>query len=68
MYVAGLTPVKASRIFLAYGLSRIPTTLIWVSVGANAYEKNMLGMGITIAVLILLLIVVYLLGRNYRKI
>ena len=68
MYVAGLTPVKATRIFFAYGLSRIPTTLIWVSVGANAYEKNMLGMGITIAVLILLLVVVFLLGRNYRRI
>jgi len=68
MYVAGLTPVKASRIFFAYGLSRIPTTLIWASVGANAYEKNILGMGITIAVLILLLVVVFILGRNYRRI
>jgi len=68
MYVAGLTPVKASRIFFAYGLSRIPTTLIWVSVGANAYEKNILGLGITIGVLLLLLLVIFLLGRNYRKI
>jgi len=68
MYVAGLTPVKASRIFFAYGLSRIPTTLIWVSVGANAYEKNILGLVITATVLLLLIIVVFILGRNYRKI
>ncbi|MDD4971364.1 MAG: VTT domain-containing protein [Paludibacter sp.] len=68
MYVAGLTPVKASRIFFAYGLSRIPTTLIWVSIGANAYEKNVLGLVITAAVLLLLIIVVFILGRNYRRI
>ncbi|MDP4239976.1 MAG: VTT domain-containing protein [Bacteroidota bacterium] len=68
MYVAGLTPVKVSRIFLAYGLSRIPTTLIWVSIGANAYEKNIWGIGITLAVLLLLLILIFFLGRNYYKI
>jgi uncharacterized membrane protein YdjX (TVP38/TMEM64 family) len=67
MYVAGLTPVKASRIFLAYGLSRIPTTLIWVSIGANAYEKNLLGIGITLVLLLVLLIIIFLLGRNYHK-
>jgi len=68
MYVAGLTPVKTSRIFLAYGLSRIPTTLIWVSIGANAYEKNILGIGISVAVLLLLLIIIFFLGKNYYKI
>ena len=67
MYVAGLTPVKASRIFLIYGISRIPSTLIWVSVGANAYEKDMLGLGITIAIMMILLVIVFFLGRFYTK-
>jgi uncharacterized membrane protein YdjX (TVP38/TMEM64 family) len=67
MYVAGLTPVKASRIFLIYGISRVPSTLIWVSVGANAYEKDMLGLGITIAIMLILLVVVFFFGRFYTK-
>lgn len=32
MYVAGLTPIKASRLFFVYSISRIPGALIWVSV------------------------------------
>lgn len=67
MYVAGLTPIKASRLFLVYGLSRIPTTLIWVSVGASAFEKDYLGLGITLGVLIIMLTVVFFLGKNYHK-
>ena len=67
IYVAGLTPVKASRLFLVYGLSRIPGTLIWVSIGANAYEKDFIGLGITIAIMIIMLVTVYLLGRFYSK-
>lgn len=67
MYVAGLTPINASRLFLVYGLSRIPTTLIWVSVGANAFEKNYLGLGITLGILIIMLVIVFLLGKNYHK-
>jgi uncharacterized membrane protein YdjX (TVP38/TMEM64 family) len=67
MYVAGLTPVKASRLFLIYGISRVPSTLIWVSIGANAYEKDMLGLGITIAIMIILLVIVFFLGRFYTK-
>jgi len=48
MYIAGLTPIKASRLFPIYALSRVPGTLIWVSVGANVYEKNISGIVITI--------------------
>jgi len=67
MYVAGITPVKPIRLFLVYGLSRIPATLIWVSVGANAFEKDILGLGITIAVMLILLIIIFFLGRKYHK-
>ena len=67
MYIAGLTPVKASRLFLIYGISRFPGTLIWVSIGAYAYEKDMWGLGITIALMIIMLVVVFFLGRFYTK-
>ena len=67
MYVAGLTPINATRLFLAYGLSRIPSTLIWVSVGANAFEKDYLGLGITLGIMVIMLIIVFLLGKSYHK-
>jgi len=67
MYVAGLTPINAPRLFLVYGLSRIPTTLIWVSVGANAFEKDYVGLGITLAIMLTLLIIVFFIGKNYHK-
>lgn len=67
MYVAGLTPIKAPRLFLVYGLSRIPTTLIWVSIGAKAYEKDMTGLIISLAIMLLLLVIVFFLGRYYHK-
>jgi uncharacterized membrane protein YdjX (TVP38/TMEM64 family) len=67
MYVAGLTPINASRLFLVYGLSRIPTTLIWVSVGANAFEKDYVGLAITLAVMLVLLIIVFFIGKSYHK-
>ena len=67
MYVAGLTPVKAPRLFLVYGISRIPTTLIWVSVGANAYEKDITGLVISVSILVVLLVIVYFIGKNYSK-
>lgn len=67
MYVAGLTPVKAPRLFLVYGISRIPTTLIWVSVGANAYEKDITGLVISISILVVLLVIVYFIGKNFSK-
>ena len=67
MYVAGITPVKASRLFLVYGLSRIPSTLIWVSVGANTFKKDWLDLGITIAVMTVLMVIIFFIGKNYHK-
>lgn len=67
MYIAGLTPVKASRLFLVYGLARIPGTLYWVLIGANAYEKNIWGLIITIAVMLIMLVIMFFLGRAYSK-
>jgi uncharacterized membrane protein YdjX (TVP38/TMEM64 family) len=67
IYIAGLTPVKASRLFLVYGLSRIPATLIWVSIGANAYKDNIRGIVINMAVLLIMLFVLWFLGRYYNK-
>jgi uncharacterized membrane protein YdjX (TVP38/TMEM64 family) len=48
MYIAGLTPIKASKLFFIYFLSRIPGTLIWVSIGANAFERSGSGVLLTI--------------------
>jgi uncharacterized membrane protein YdjX (TVP38/TMEM64 family) len=67
MYAAGLTPVKASRLFLIYGLSRIPGMLIWVSIGSNTFEKNMWGLGTTISILLVVLILFFFIGRFIVK-
>ncbi len=47
IYVAGLTPIKAVKLFTVYGLSRIPGTLIWVSVGSQLYSQNTTGIVMT---------------------
>jgi len=67
MYVAGLTPIKASRLFIVYAISRIPGTLIWVSVGAQAYNKNLKGIIVILIVMALLLISAILLQNKYKK-
>ena len=67
MYIAGLTPVKAPRLFIIYGISRVPSVLIWVSVGANAFEKNILGLIITISILIIMIILLFFLNKFYHK-
>ncbi|MDT8717011.1 TVP38/TMEM64 family protein [Clostridium sp. 19966] len=67
MYIAGLTPIKASKLFFVYGLSRIPGTLIWVSVGAQVYDKNILGIIITLIGLILLISTGLLLQNRYKR-
>jgi len=67
MYIAGLTPVKASRLFVIYGISRVPSVLIWVSIGANAYEKDTLGLVITISIMLIMMILLFLLSRYYTK-
>lgn len=67
MYVAGLTPVKAGRLFIVYALSRVPSTLIWVSIGANAYEKDYVGLGMTIVIMLIMMLIVFFLGRYFNK-
>jgi len=67
IYIAGLTPVKAYKLFIIYGLSRIPGTLVWVSVGANTYEKDYLGLGITIAILLILFVLAWFVSRKHQK-
>ncbi|MEI7885461.1 MAG: VTT domain-containing protein [Clostridia bacterium] len=64
IYIAGLTPIKASKLFFIYAISRIPGTLIWVSVGANIYEKNITGIILTVCGLALLLLACFLLQKK----
>ncbi|MBP6713882.1 MAG: TVP38/TMEM64 family protein [Aliarcobacter sp.] len=67
MYVAGVTPVKAVRLFFIYALSRTPGILIWVSVGTNAFEKNYKDMFITICGAILFITLTLILKNRYKK-
>lgn len=53
MYAAGLTPIKAPKLFLVYGLSRIAVILMWTGIGDNAHSKNYLQMTILIVVLVI---------------
>jgi uncharacterized membrane protein YdjX (TVP38/TMEM64 family) len=65
MYIAGLTPIKASKLFFIYFLSRIPGTLIWVAVGANAFERS--GSGVIMAMLGAVVLVVFCLYLQKSK-
>jgi uncharacterized membrane protein YdjX (TVP38/TMEM64 family) len=67
IYIAGLTPIRAPRLFFVYAISRIPGTLIWVSIGAQAYEKNVLGIVITLIALAVLIIMGMLLQKKYKE-
>ena len=67
MYIAGLTPIKASKLFFIYGLSQIPGMLIWVSVGAQVYDKNILGIVITLISLVILISTGLLLQNKYKR-
>jgi len=67
MYVAGLTPIKPLRLFFVYAISRIPGTLVWVAVGAKAYEKNITGMVIALLILGLLITAGILLQKRYQN-
>ncbi len=66
MYVAGLTPIKPSRLFFIYAISRIPGTLIWVSVGAKASEGNIIGIVITLMSLAILVTGSIILQKKYE--
>jgi len=68
IYIAGITPIKASRLFIIYAISRIPGTLIWLSFGAKAYEGNILGIAITLILLAIFVIIGILLQKNYKLI
>ncbi len=67
MYAAGLTPVKAQKILTIYCLSRIPGIVIWTSVGANVYDKNILGLIITFLVLAIFLLLITIIKKNIEK-
>lgn len=67
MYAAGLTPIKAKRILTIYCLSRIPGILIWTSVGANVYSKNLLGLIITLLILALFLFFIVMVKKHIEK-
>lgn len=67
MYGAGLTPLKAKRTLSMYCLSRIPGILIWTSMGANLYNRSILGIIITCVSLIIFMIIVILIKRKLDK-
>lgn len=64
VYVAGLTPISATRLFFVYALARIPNTLVWTMVGSTLYERNYPALLATLAVLLTLLVGGYLTGRK----
>ncbi|MFT5872191.1 MAG: putative membrane protein YdjX (TVP38/TMEM64 family) [Clostridium sp.] len=67
IYIAGLTPIKASKLFFVYSLSRIPGTLIWVSIGAQAYNKDLKGIIVILIVLTMLIMTGIILKNMYKK-
>ncbi|WP_291636836.1 VTT domain-containing protein [Clostridium sp.] len=67
IYIAGLTPIKASKLFFVYAISRIPATLIWVSVGSQAYNKDLKGIIVILIVLALLIVTGIILRNMYKK-
>lgn len=66
IYVAGLTPISATRLFFVYALARIPNTLIWAMVGSNLYHKDLPGLFLTLTALFILIVGGYLLQRKTR--
>ena len=67
IYVAGLTPIKASRLFTVYFVSRIPNLLVLVSIGANTFEKDFSGIIITIVILICLIAIGFILKHKLKN-
>lgn len=64
MYGAGLTPLKPKKTLLVYLLSRIPGIIIWNSMGANLYNRSILGIVITLASLVLFLLLIVILKKK----
>jgi uncharacterized membrane protein YdjX (TVP38/TMEM64 family) len=67
MYVAGLTPIRASKAFSVYAISRVPGTLIWVSVGANAYERDYMNIFLTVVMAIIFIVSVVLFVKKTKN-
>lgn len=67
IYAAGLTPVKASRLFSMYAVSRIPVIFMLVIVGANAYDQNYVEMFIILGILVVLTIVGVIIKNIMKK-
>ena len=64
MYGAGLTPLKPFKTLSVYCLSRIPGIIIWNSMGANLYNKSILGIVITLLVLLTFLFLILLIKKK----
>lgn len=67
IYMAGLTPIKLSKLLSVYGVSLIPSTLIWSSVGANMYKYNVASVIFTLVILGILLMGAFVLQQYYKK-
>lgn len=63
MYAAGLTPLKPQKILFVYCLSRIPGIIIWNSMGANIYNKSILGIIITLCILAIFLLAIIIVKK-----
>ena len=67
MYCAGLTPLKAKRTLSIYCVSRIPGILIWTSMGANIYNRSILGIIITLCVLLLFILIILMFKKKMSQ-
>ena len=64
MYAAGLTPLNAKKTLTTYCLSRIPGIIIWTSMGANIYNRSILGIVITLCVLVIFLLLIVIIKKK----
>lgn len=67
MYAAGLTPIKTSKLFFVYALSRIPVIFMWSAIGAQVYEKDYFHMIIIMIILACFAITSILLRKRIYK-
>lgn len=67
MYAAGLTPLNSKKTLIVYCLSRIPGIIIWTSMGANIYNRSIIGIIITLTILVIFLISIILIKNKIFK-
>lgn len=67
MYAAGLTPLNGKKTLTIYCLSRIPGIIIWTSMGANIYNRSIIGIVITLTILMIFLISIVLVKNKIFK-